>query len=149
MIGVVTQRDPAVDDPRQVDLYEIGTLTHIHKMFRFPDGSAPPGRPGPAAFPGQQVTQLHPFKAQIELIHEDVKAAQEIEVRALAQSALGFFQRVVELSPTLSDELANLAANIQEPTHLADFIAGTCRRSTPPRSRSSSRWSTSTRGSSA
>ena len=45
-------------------------------------------------------------------------------MRALAQSALGFFQRVVELSPTLSDELANLAGNIQEPTHLADFIAG-------------------------
>ena len=36
-------------------------------------------------------------------------------MRALAQSALGFFQRVVEFSPILSDELANLAANIQEP----------------------------------
>ena len=31
---------------------------------------------------------------------------------------------MVELSPTLSDELATLAANIQEPARLADFIAG-------------------------
>ena len=31
---------------------------------------------------------------------------------------------MVELSPTLSDELSALAANIQEPARLADFIAG-------------------------
>ena len=39
VIGVVTQRDPAVDDPVESDLYRVGTLTHIHKMFKFPDGS--------------------------------------------------------------------------------------------------------------
>ena len=39
VIGVVTQRDPAIDDPVESDLYRIGTLTHIHKMFKFPDGS--------------------------------------------------------------------------------------------------------------
>jgi len=42
-----------------------------------------------------QVTQYRPYlKAQVELIKEDVPAEQEIEVRALGQSALGFFQRV-------------------------------------------------------
>jgi len=39
VIGVVTQRDPAIDDPVESDLYRVGTLTHIHKMFKFPDGS--------------------------------------------------------------------------------------------------------------
>jgi len=125
VIGVVTQRDPSVDDPAESDLYGMGTLTHIHKMFRFPDGSLRLVVQGIQRFRILQVTQYRPFlKAQVELIREDVPAAQEIEVRALAQSALGFFQRVVELSPTLSDELANLAANIQEPRQLADFVAG-------------------------
>jgi ATP-dependent Lon protease len=45
-------------------------------------------------------------------------------VKALAQSALSFFQRVVELSPTLSDELATVAGNLQKPEQLADLIAG-------------------------
>ena len=39
LIGVFAQRDPALDEPLQADLYPIGTATHIHKMFRLPDGS--------------------------------------------------------------------------------------------------------------
>jgi ATP-dependent Lon protease len=125
VIGVVTQRDPAVDDPVESDLHKVGTLTHIHKMFKFPDGSLRLVVQGIQRFRLLQVTQYRPFvKAQVELLREEIPAEQEIQVRALAQSALGFFQRVVELSPTLADELGTLASNIQEPARLADFIAG-------------------------
>jgi ATP-dependent Lon protease len=125
VIGVVTQRDPAVDDPVESDLHRMGTLTHIHKMFKFPDGSLRLVVQGIQRFRLDQVTQFRPFlKAQVERLREEISGDQEIEVRALAQNALGFFQRVVELSPTLSDELSTLAANIQEPARLADFIAG-------------------------
>jgi len=124
VIGVVTQRDPAVDDPVESDLYRVGTLTHIHKMFKFPDGSLRLVVQGVQRFRLKGVGQYRPFiKAGIELLGETVPADQEIEVKALAQSAQGLFQRVVELSPTLSDELQTLAANIQEPQRLADFIA--------------------------
>jgi ATP-dependent Lon protease len=125
VIGVVTQRDPAVDDPVESDLYRIGTLTHIHKMFRFPDGSLRLVVQGVHRFRVLQVVQYKPYvKAQIEIIRETVRPEHDIEVQALAQSVLGLFQRVVELSPTLSDELQALAANIQEPSRLADFVAG-------------------------
>ena len=125
VIGVVTQRDPAIDEPVESDLFRIGTLTHIHKMFKFPDGSLRLVVQGVQRFRVLQVNQYHPFiKASIELIREQVKPEHEIEVRALAQSAQGLFQRVVELSPTLSDELQGLAANIQDPSRLADFVAG-------------------------
>jgi ATP-dependent Lon protease len=125
VIGVVTQRDPAVDDPVDSDLYRVGTLTHIHKMFKFPDGSLRLVVQGVRRFKLIQVHQYRPFlKASIELLPEPATPEQDVEVRALAQSAQGLFQRVVELSPTLSDELQTLAANIQEPARLADFIAG-------------------------
>ena len=124
VIGVVTQRDPSVDDPVESDLFRIGTLTHIHKMFKFPDGSLRLVVQGVQRFRLTQVTQYRPFiKAKIELLQDHVPLEQEIEVRALAQSAQGLFQRVVELSPTLSDELQALAANINDPARLADFIA--------------------------
>ncbi len=124
VIGVVTQRDPAIDEPVESDLYRVGTLTHIHKMFKFPDGSLRLVVQGVQRFRIIQVTQYRPFlRANIELIHESVEPEQEVEIKALAQSALGLFQRVVELSPTLSDELQGLAANIQDPGRLADFIA--------------------------
>src|SRR6185369_8539741 len=39
LIAVFTQRDAAVEEPGQADLYTVGTATHIHKMFKLPDGS--------------------------------------------------------------------------------------------------------------
>ena len=39
MIGVFTQREASVEEPLLEDLYPIGTATHIHKMFKLPDGS--------------------------------------------------------------------------------------------------------------
>jgi ATP-dependent Lon protease len=133
VIGVVTQRDPAIDDPVESDLYRVGTLTHIHKMFKFPDGSLRLVVQGVQRFRLHQVHQYRPFlKASIELLTEVVPSEQEVEVKALAQSAQGLFQRVVELSPTLSDELQTLAANIQDPSRLADFIAASLPSLTTP-----------------
>src|SRR5437667_728449 len=133
VIGVITQRDPGVDDPVESDLFRVGTLTHIHKMFKFPDGSLRLVVQGVQRFRLHQVHQYRPFlKASIELLTETVPAEQEIEVKALAQSAQGLFQRVVELSPTLSDELQTLAANIQDPSRLADFVAASLPSLTTP-----------------
>src|SRR5579864_6935779 len=39
LIAVFTQRDAAVEEPVQADLHTVGTATHIHKMFKLPDGS--------------------------------------------------------------------------------------------------------------
>src|SRR5215217_1605415 len=39
MIGVFTQREASTEEPLQEDLFTIGTATHIHKMFKLPDGS--------------------------------------------------------------------------------------------------------------
>jgi len=73
VIGVVTQRDPAIDEPAESDLYGIGTLTHIHKMFRFPDGSLRLVVQGIQRFRIVQVTQYRPFlKARVELVREEM-----------------------------------------------------------------------------
>ena len=39
LIAVFTQKDAAVEEPGRDDLYQVGTATHIHKMFKLPDGS--------------------------------------------------------------------------------------------------------------
>ena len=123
VIGVVTQRDPATKDPVESDLYAVGTLTHIHKMFKFPDGSLRLYVQGVQRFRVLRITQYSPFlKAEIELLPDEMPA-QDVEIKALAQSVLGLFQKVVELSTTLSDELSTLASTVQDPHRLADFIA--------------------------
>jgi ATP-dependent Lon protease len=133
VIGVVTQRDPAVDDPVESDLHRVGTLTHIHKMFKFPDGSLRLVVQGIHRFKVLQIVQYKPFiKARVEVMRDSPDVEHEVEIRALSQSVLSLFQRVVELSANLSDELSTLAGNIQEPSRLADFVAGSLASLTTP-----------------
>src|SRR5438552_9110165 len=39
LIGVVTQRNPEAEDPRQVDLFPVGVACSILKLFKLPDGN--------------------------------------------------------------------------------------------------------------
>ena len=39
LIGVFTQRDASIEEPQKDDLHLVGTASHIHKMFKLPDGS--------------------------------------------------------------------------------------------------------------
>src|SRR6185436_6240893 len=61
LIGVFTQRDAAVEEPQQADLYQVGTASHIHKMFKLPDGSLRLIVQGLARVTLDEVTQSKPY----------------------------------------------------------------------------------------
>src|SRR6202023_2750502 len=55
----------------------------------------------------------------------DLNADQDNELEALERNAQDLFRDVVSRSPQLSDDLQNVALNIDDPSRLSDFIAGT------------------------
>ena len=124
VIGVFTQKDPTSEEPGQDDLYPIGTLTHIHKMFKLPDGSLRLIVQGLARLQLQRVTETKPYlRAEVTEATETLKDADALEIDALQRNVRQNFQQVVQLSPVLSEDLNALASNISEPGRLADFIA--------------------------
>ena len=124
MIGVFTQREASVEEPVQDDLYAIGTATHVHKMFKLPDGSLRLIVQGLARIRLDRITQTRPYlKAAVTLAAEDLREEDHLEIDALQRNIKSNFQQVVSLSPLLSDDLQALAANITDPGKLADFIA--------------------------
>ncbi len=124
LIAVFTQRDAAVEEPLQADLYPVGTATHIHKMFKLPDGSLRLIVQGLARVQMQEVVATQPYlRARVDSASEDTFEADRLEIDALARNIRTNFQQVVSLSPLLSDDLQTLAGNIAEPGRLADFIA--------------------------
>jgi ATP-dependent Lon protease len=124
LIAVFTQRDAAVDEPLQADLYPVGTATHIHKMFKLPDGSLRLIVQGLARLTLEEVVSTHPYlRARVSAAADDTHDADRLEIDALARNIKTNFQQVVSLSPLLSDDLQTLAMNITEPGRLADFIA--------------------------
>ena len=124
MIGVFTQREASVEEPVQEDLYPIGTATHVHKMFKLPDGSLRLIVQGLARIRLDRITQTRPYlKAAVTLADEELREEDHLEIDALQRNIKSNFQQVVSLSPLLSDDLQALAANITDPGKLADFIA--------------------------
>ena len=124
LIGVFTQRDPTVEDPGQEDLYGVGTASHIHKMFKLPDGSLRLIVQGLARVTLDQVIETRPYlTGRASAAPEAIREGDRLEIDALLRNIKTNFQQVVSLSPLLSDDLQTLASNIAEPGRLADFIA--------------------------
>jgi len=124
LIAVFTQRDATVEEPTQGDLYRVGTATHIHKMFKLPDGSLRLIVQGLARLTLDEVVSTDPYiRARVSTAPDAVKDADRLEIDALARNIKTNFQQVVSLSPLLSDDLQTLAMNITESGRLADFIA--------------------------
>ncbi len=122
-IAVFTQKDAAVEDPAEDDLHRVGTATHIHKMFKLPDGSLRLIVQGLARVRMKQLLARRPYLlAEIEEAAEDDRDEDRLEIDALQRNIKTNFQQIVSLSPLLSDDLQTLALNIAEPGRLADFI---------------------------
>jgi|SoiMethySBSTD1v2_1073268.scaffolds.fasta_scaffold37905_3 ATP-dependent Lon protease len=124
VIGVFTQRDAAVEEPVQGDLYKVGTASQIHKMFKLPDGSLRLIVQGLSRLTLDEITEIRPYlRARVTSASESLVEADRLEIDALLRNIKTNFQQVVSLSPLLSDDLQTLASNITEPGRLSDFIA--------------------------
>ena len=122
-IGVVAQRDPRVDNPQPVDLFQIGTAAFVHKIIKLPSQSLFIFVEGLQRIALDQVTQAEPYlRAQVKTL-QDVAGERGPGFEALVQSVTSLFQQVVQLSPTLSDDLSTVVMNIDDPGRLSDFIA--------------------------
>ena len=124
LIGVFTQRDASIEEPQQGDLYRVGTASHIHKMFKLPDGSLRLIVQGLSRLTLDEITDTKPYlQGRVTPAPESLAEEDRLEIDALLRNIKTNFQQVVSLSPLLSDDLQTLAMNIAEPGRLADFIA--------------------------
>src|SRR6267378_2293407 len=123
IVGAIMQRDAAEDNPGAAGLHPVGTVAVIHKALKQADGRLRVVVEGLGRFRIVEIVQGTPFiRARIERLEQDGGTAS-LETEALARSASSLFQKVVSLSPTLPDELANVGAAAEGPGAVADLIA--------------------------
>jgi ATP-dependent Lon protease len=122
VIGLFSQKDAEVEDPKPDNIYKIGTAGMILKMLKMPDGSARIMVQGIARMEITEFTKSKPyFRAKVERREVDEKPDSKLE--ALQRNVLNLFQNVVELAPHLPEDAYIAAMNIDEAGKLADFIA--------------------------
>lgn len=122
-VGVVAQLDADVEDPAFADLYKVGTVAHIMKMLRMPDGSTTVIIQGKKRFRLEECLQTEPyFKAKISSFSElpfDLDENNAALISSIKDSA----NQIIHLSPHIPSD-ANLALkNIESPSFLLNFIS--------------------------
>ncbi|HUN62495.1 MAG TPA: endopeptidase La [Candidatus Sulfotelmatobacter sp.] len=125
LLGVVAQLDPRVEDPAAADLHKVGTLAKVHKTVKMPNGNVVVFMEGLQRIRVEDLLGLRPFLRAHAVAEPDIIGENDTELEALERNAQDLFRDVVSHSPQLSDDLQNVAMNIDDPSRLSDFIAGT------------------------
>src|SRR6185436_10303085 len=69
LIGVITQRNPEVENPKQDELYSVGVVCMILKLFKLPDGNQSIIVHGLTRFRMVEMMQNDPYaRAKIEIL---------------------------------------------------------------------------------
>jgi ATP-dependent Lon protease len=122
IIGVLTQKNPDAEDPRQPDLNAVGVACMILKLFKLPDGNQSIIVHGLTRFRLTAIEQGDPFLlGRVEVLEETTTTSPEFD--ALLGSVRQQANRVIELSPNTPDEAAQVLNSITAPSALADFLA--------------------------
>jgi ATP-dependent Lon protease len=124
VIMLTAQRDPALDNPGEADLFPIGTAAVIMRMLKLPDGRIRILVQGLSRARVVHISQTEPYiQARIERMDEPPAQAAPLEIEALVRSIKESLDRVVTLGKGISPEVMVIAANLEDPGRLADLAA--------------------------
>ncbi len=122
-LGVLLQSKPDVDEPAAEDLHWVGTSATIIRYITTPDGVHHAIARGERRFRVLQFLEGWPFPvARVQYIDDAQRDSVDIEgrARALKQRAL----EVLQLLPQVPEEMVAALQGAEDPSRLADFIAG-------------------------
>ena len=123
-IGVVAQKDAAVEDPNQNDLHEIGTIAMVMKTLQMPDGNTTVIIQGKRRFQLQEVTQTEPYlKGKVAPYGDALVIPRDRQFKALIQSIKDLAMQITQKSANLPFEASFALKNIDSPWFMVNFIA--------------------------
>lgn len=123
-IGVVSQKDDSIEDPSLDDLNKIGTVAHIIKMLRMPDGNTTVIIQGKKRFELGEAIQVEPYiKAKITAFNETRPIKDDQEFVALVSSLKDLATQIIKQSPHIPTEANFALRNIESPSFLINFIS--------------------------
>ncbi|MEB2284313.1 MAG: endopeptidase La [Myxococcales bacterium] len=121
-IGILTQRDPAIDEPTAIDLYRIGTVANIVRYLTAKDGAHHVVTQGEQRFRIVEFLEGWPFLvARIERLAPSETASPQIEARFLNLKRQAL--EALELLPQVPQELVQQVNAISDAGSLADMVA--------------------------
>ena len=123
-LGVVSQKDSDIEEPRPEDLNRVGTLATIIRMLRMPDGSTTAIIQGRKRFEITEMVREQPyFTARIQEFNELRPDKNDKEFDALVSSLKDLALEIIKQSPHIPTEAQFAIKNIDSPSFLINFIS--------------------------
>ena len=123
-IGVVTQKSDAIEDPQPDDIHNVGTVAHIMKMLRLPDGNTTVIIQGKKRFRIKEFIQSEPYyKATTEKFEETRPDKNDKEFQAIVSSMKDTALQIIQKSQHIPTEAGFALNNIESQNFMVNFIS--------------------------
>ena len=127
LIGLVTSRDADLDEPGPDDVYRVGTVAAVQRLFKSPDGTITLIAHGLLRIRIEEYTTESPYlMARVSSALEEVDDSPEIE--ALRRNIVDGFRHLNELSPTAAEEMVTVISDMDDPLQLVYNVADQVKR---------------------
>lgn len=124
VIGVVAQKDIAVEDPGAADLYRVGTVARILKVLKMPDGNTTIIIQGKKRFELDEIISEKPYiSATVKEVPEAKPAVDNQEFSAIIDSIKDLSLRIIKESPNIPTEATFAIKNIESNSFLVNFVS--------------------------
>ncbi|MGB1313772.1 MAG: endopeptidase La [Bizionia paragorgiae] len=124
VIGVVSQKDESVEDPKAGDVNAIGTVARILKVLKMPDGNTTVIIQGKKRFSIAEVITEEPYmNATIREVPEAKPALQNKEFEAIVESIKELALQIIKDSPNIPSEASFAIKNIESDSFLINFVS--------------------------
>jgi len=123
MIGMVASKDPSIEEPVPEQVHTIGTAGKILRVSRAQDGTMQVVVQGLERIRVAQWLSPEPYmRARVEPALE--REESDLEQEGLVQGLRNIAQEVIDLSPTIPREAANVLNSVSDPRYLVYLVAG-------------------------
>lgn len=122
IIFLAMQKEMNIDDPKEDDIYSVGTVAKVKQMLKLPNGTLRVLVEGlHRAEVVKFIEEENVVQVSIKTITEEVEA--DLEEKALMRTLLEHFEQYIKVSKKVSNETFATVADVEEPGRLADLIA--------------------------
>ncbi|PEI85586.1 endopeptidase La [Bacillus toyonensis] len=122
IIFLAMQKEMNIDNPKEDDIYSVGTVAKVKQMLKLPNGTLR------VLVEGLHRAEVVEFIEEENVVQVSIKTVTEeveddLEEKALMRTLLEHFEQYIKVSKKVSNETFATVADVEEPGRLADLIA--------------------------
>ncbi len=122
LVVLVAQKSPDIDNASPDDIYRVGTVSRVGRMFRMPDGTVQIAVQGLERVTIDEFTQESPYLLAKVTAKPDTQES-DTETEAIKRNVISYFQRLVALVQNVPEGVAAATLNLEEPRQVVYVIA--------------------------